>query len=48
MLGFSGVSDLALSAVYSGAQWLERSLMASALLRLGARHYYSEFFGFID
>ena len=44
MLGFSGVSDLALSAVYSGAQWLERSLMASALLRPGSEHCYSGFF----
>ena len=47
MLGFSGVSDLASSAVYSGAQWLEQSLMASAFLRSGAGHYYSDFFEFI-
>ena len=47
MLGFSGVSDLALSAGYSGAQWLEHSVMASALLRSGAGHYYSDFFEFI-
>ena len=47
MLGVSSVGDLALSSVYSGAQWLEQSLMASVLLRFGARHYYSEFFGFI-
>ena len=47
MLGFSPVDDLALSSVYSGAQWLEHSLMASALLRSGAGHYYSDFFEFI-
>jgi len=47
MLGFSPVDDLALSSVYSGAQWLEHSLMTSALLRSGAGHYYSDFFEFI-
>ena len=47
MLGFSPVDDLALSSVYSGAQWLEHSLMASALLRSGAGHYHSDFFEFI-
>ena len=47
MLGFSPVDDLALSSVYSGAQWLEHSLMASALLRSGAGHDYSDFFEFI-
>ena len=47
MLGFSPVDDLALSSVYSVAQWLVHSLMASALLRSGAGHYYSDFFEFI-
>jgi hypothetical protein len=46
MLGVSPVGEiLALSLGYSGAQWLEWSLMASALSRPGAGHHYSDFFG---
>ena len=48
MLGFSSVGEtLGLSPSYSGAQLLAQSLMASALSRPGAGHYYSDFFEFI-
>ena len=45
MLGFSPVGEIvALSPSYSGAQLLAQSLMASALSRPGAGHYYSGLF----